>query len=68
MPMVIRDADLRQAVVDYGTRPGGDLWGLLVELQRLRDAQSEESRAESRPGTANGRSQGSEGGHHPRVP
>lgn len=36
--MPIRDADLREAVVEAGLRPGDALWRLLVELQARRDA------------------------------
>lgn len=36
--MPLRDADLRAAAVDGEVRPGDELWSLLAELQRRRDA------------------------------
>lgn len=41
--MPIRDADLREAVMQAGIRPGDALWRLLCELQRRRDADRGES-------------------------
>lgn len=36
--MPLRDADLRAAAVDHEVRPGDELWSVLAELQRRRDA------------------------------
>lgn len=48
MGMVIRDADLRNAVVEDGLRPGDPSWKLLCELQRLRDDQNRGQEAQGR--------------------
>lgn len=41
--MRVRDADLRGVVHERGAGPGTDLYRLLVELQRRRDAASSRS-------------------------
>lgn len=45
--MPIRDADLRDAVLEHEVRPGDPLWSRLVELQRRRDGVERESRSNS---------------------
>jgi hypothetical protein len=46
--MPLRSADLRQAAYRAGTRPGDDLWDLLVELQRRRDGSWDEEQEHHR--------------------
>lgn len=55
--MPVRDQDLRAVVVELGARPGDRLWGVLVELQKRRDAASSRSTPSepARPGQGGGR-------------
>lgn len=52
--MRVRDADLRGVVHERGAGPGTDLYRLLVELQRRRDAADSRSTPRERSGASEG--------------